>query len=287
MNRHQAAFRLAAEHGLLRFSMRGRSMWPLLRSGDVIVAEPLDGAPRAGDVLVFLVGERFVAHRFIGHFADGRLRMHGDFSQMEDPPLAPEAALGRVVAYERAGRRTSLDSGLPRLLAFALPPLRRRAPRILRSARAALTRAAGRFDDVYTAGPVRALRRKLAPVFTLELANSGSGGFAVTAQIGSRIAGATQVLDPPWTRGAKMAGDWWIDETLVTRRWRGLGIGRALSEAAIAELRRRGAPRVRAAIAPQNRRGRALYQSLGFVSIGHYGGHELFELALARPKGLR
>src|SRR5262249_34589665 len=156
-----------------------------------------------------------------------------------------------------AGHRISLDAGLPRLLAFALPPLRRRAPRLMRSARFALTRAAGQFDDFYTAASMRKLRRRLAPAFTVELVSdpaalrsydvargrSGDeylalapGEFTVVARMGERIVGCTHVLDPPWTRPAKLRGDLWIHDTHVPRRYRGLGIGRAVSEAALAEL---------------------------------------------------
>jgi ribosomal protein S18 acetylase RimI-like enzyme len=306
VNRHQAAFRLAAEHGL-RFASRGRSMWPLLRPGDLTIAEPLTGAPREGDVLVYRKGTYLIAHRFIGLLSDGRLRLHGDFLLDEDPPLAPTDVLGRVVAIERDGRRISLDSGLPRVLAFALPPLRRHAPRFLRSARAALSRAANRFDHIHTAAPVRALLRKLAPPFTVGLADDaaalrayhvalgGSGNeyaalepgeFTVVAKIGDRIAGCTHVLDPPWTRAANLAGDLWIHDTQVGRRYQGLGIGRAVTEFALAELRRRGIGRVRVAIRPENRRSQLLHESVGFVSIGLLGGHQLYELALARQKGL-
>ena len=306
MNRHQAAFRLAAEHGL-RFAARGRSMWPLLRPGDFTIAEPLTGAPRQGDVLVYRAGTQLVAHRFIGTFSDGRLRLHGDFVLDEDPPLPPADVLGRVVAIERDGRRIPLDSGLPRLLAFALPSLRRRAPRFLRSARAALTRAAGRFDDFYTAAPLRRLRRRGAPPFSVALADDAAalraydiargrsgdeyatlspGEFTMIAKIDNRIIGCTHVLDPLWTREANLAGDLWIHDTHVPRRYRGLGIGRAVSEAALDELRRREVSRVRVAVRTENRRSRTLYESLGFVTFGQVGGHQLYELALARQKGL-
>jgi RimJ/RimL family protein N-acetyltransferase len=310
VNRDQAAFQLAAEHGLLRFAAWGRSMWPLLRPGDTAIAEPLDGAPREGDVLVFRTGERFIAHRFIGFWPDGRLRLHGDFALDEDPPLAPESALGRVVAIERGGRRISLDAGLPRLFAFAMPLLRQRVPRLLRSARKAATRSLESIDRAWTAPPLRRVRQKIAPAvrvailtpadaadlaqYDLERGLSGHeyhrlkpGEFTVIARMGGRIVGCTHVLDPAWTSAPQLAGDLWIHDTHVARAYRGLGIGRSVSRAAVDELHRRGVRRVRVAIRDENRRSRALYESLGFVPFSRGGGHVLMELALAPPEHLR
>src|SRR5262249_27747075 len=111
--------------------------------------------------------------------------------------------------------------------------------------------------------------------------------FTVIARLGGRIAGCTHVLDPPWTRVARLAGDLWIHDTHVARVFRGLGIGRAVSRAALDELHRRGVPRVRVAIRDENRRSRALYESLGFANFARVEGHVLLELALARPEQLR
>jgi signal peptidase I len=309
MNRHQAAFRLAAEHGLLRFAAWGRSMWPLLRPGDTAIAEPLDGAPREGDVLVFRMGDRFVAHRFIGRLPDGRLRLHGDFTLDEDPPLPPDAALGRVVAIERNGRRIDLDAGWPRALAFAIPLLRQRLPGLLRRARVAAGRSMDIIDHAWTASPLRRVRRKITPAFTVALATAADaadlteydlgrgrpaseydhlapGEFTVIARLRGRIVGCTHAIDPPWTRAARLAGNLWIHDTHVARAHRGLGIGRAVSRAALDELHRRGVPRVRVAIRDENRRSCALYESLGFARFGHADGHVLLELALAHPEHL-
>ena len=305
MNRDQAAFRLASEHGLLRFAAWGRSMWPLLRPGDTAIAEPLSGEPREGDVLVFRMGDHFIAHRFIGWLPDGRLRLHGDFTLDEDPPLAPEAALGRVVAVERGRTRIALDAGLPRLLAFVLPALRRRLPGLMRAARTGASRIVQAVDHTWTAPPLRRVRRKVAPAFSVALATPADaadlahydrgrgrpdgeydhlqeGEFTVIARLGGRIAGCTHVLDPPWTRLARMPGDLWIHDTHVARVHRGLGIGRAVSRAALDELHRRGVARVRVAIRNENRRSRALYESLGFANFAQVEGHVLLELALAR-----
>ena len=311
MNRHKAAFELAAEHGggLLRFSAWGRSMWPLLRPGDTAIAEPLEGAPRDGDVLVYRAGDRLVAHRLIGRLPDGRLRLHGDFTLDEDAPLAPPSALGRVVAVERAGRRIALDAGIPRLLAFLLPPLRRRAPGLVRAIRAAAGRVVEWTDLSWTAAPLRRVRRRAAPALTIAIAASADaaeleafdrargrpdceyhhlapGEFVVVARIEDRIVGCTHVIDPHWTAAVGLAGDLWIHDTHVARRWRGLGIGRAVSRAALDELHRRGVRRVRVAIGESNARSRVLYQSLGFARVGYAGGHDLFELVLAPPQGL-
>jgi hypothetical protein len=96
---------LRAAHALGRpypFAGAGLSMWPALRPGDVaLFAAP--GAPRPGDVCLAVVDGRLVAHRLIAREGD-RLLLRGDAMPAADPPVAPAAVVGRLVAVRRAGR---------------------------------------------------------------------------------------------------------------------------------------------------------------------------------------
>jgi ribosomal protein S18 acetylase RimI-like enzyme len=152
------------------------------------------------------------------------------------------------------------------------------------------------------------VRRKLAPPFAVAVATPADaadlanyergrgrpdaeyrivdGEFVVIARVRGHIVACTHILDPSWTRPAGMAGDLWIHDTHVARAFRGLGIGRAITSAAVDELHRRGAPRVRVAIRVENRRSQTLHESLGFARIGQADQHVLLQLSLANPKPL-
>lgn len=125
----------------LRVAFRGGSMRPLLRPGDLLLVGPVRHPPRRGAVLLFEAGRALVVHRFLG--CRGRAyRTKGD--ALDGPPetVHPARVIGRVVAYERAGRRAAIRGGpfhvldplaalaspwLPGLLRFLLPRGLRRA----------------------------------------------------------------------------------------------------------------------------------------------------------------
>jgi ribosomal protein S18 acetylase RimI-like enzyme len=313
------AFRLASERGLrFRFEAAGRSMWPLLRPGDVALFEPLGRPARPGDVLLYRAGDRLIAHRVIGRTPDGRLRLHGDFTLGEDEPVEPACVLGRLVRVEKRARsgRPAADGVAARLLASALPALQRHLPGPLARLRRAVVRGVELYDLTWTARPVRQLRRLRCHPVTVSVATSAdaidkerydrlrgrspgeyaaltaspadSPAFALLARLeppnrGRRgpIVGVTHLLEPAWTREVGLEGDVWLHDTHILRRFRGLGIGDALTRAALGELSRRGAQRVRVAVAMSNLRSRRLHEQLGFRRFGEVGGHVLFERQLA------
>ena len=142
-----AAWAIARERGVpFRFRGVGRSMWPLLRPGDVALVAAIadgDGDPvREGEVVLVRVGEGLLAHRVIGRHEDGRLRLRGDFTLAEDPPVQVSAVLGRLTGVERAGRYVALDGLTGRALESAMPVLQRRAPRAINPLRRAIVGAA-------------------------------------------------------------------------------------------------------------------------------------------------
>jgi hypothetical protein len=113
----------------LRFETTGRSMWPLLRPGDVARIQRLDRAPEPGDIVVYVDGKaRLVAHRVIETCPDGRLRLRGDFAFTAEAPIETGRVVGQLTSVERDGRTIALDGPIPRLLAFGLPRQERAAP---------------------------------------------------------------------------------------------------------------------------------------------------------------
>ena len=88
----------------------GSSMWPFIRSGDVVTAEPLgETPPRLGDVLAVTLPRsgKLALHRAVSR-ADGGWVMRGDALEVADGVVSAEDVLGRVVDCERGGRAVRL-----------------------------------------------------------------------------------------------------------------------------------------------------------------------------------
>ncbi|HSP77594.1 MAG TPA: S24/S26 family peptidase [Myxococcaceae bacterium] len=93
-----------AEHteGLCWIPIKGDSMWPSLRPGDVAGVEPLEEAPRPGEVVVARFPHALVVHRV--RLSDGSTCvLRGDNTPREDPPLPRARLLGRVRWVRRGG----------------------------------------------------------------------------------------------------------------------------------------------------------------------------------------
>ena len=119
----------------VRFQVRGVSMRPWIRNGDLITASPLSGPVRFGDVVLYcLENDRFFIHRVLWRapaWAETKFFIKGD-ACFSGPDMVPmENILARVVAVERQGRKTRLDSlwrkivggclaGATRLIGFVL-----------------------------------------------------------------------------------------------------------------------------------------------------------------------
>lgn len=107
---------LSLEHlrkgNTLRFRATGGSMFPLIRSGDILHVHPAEHH-RLGDVLLRVQGNNWIAHRLIRHTRDAeglpRLILRGDALPAPDPPVPPETVLGRIVGIERKGQIRSPD----------------------------------------------------------------------------------------------------------------------------------------------------------------------------------
>ncbi len=104
----------------LRFEVRGWSMYPFIKNGDLIeVAHAAVEDIAAGDVVFFRSGQRLLAHRVVGHGLHGQelcLRVRGDRFLYEDPPVYGRDLVGRVGSVCRKQRIVRLDRGLNRYL---------------------------------------------------------------------------------------------------------------------------------------------------------------------------
>jgi hypothetical protein len=130
-----AAWRLACAQGSgARFPFRGAgaSMWPTLRAGDEALFAPLAAPPAPGEILLYRMHDGLVAHRFRGALPDGRLRLRGDALMQDDPPVEPDAVIGRLVAVRRRGRERPIAPAALTPVYVALLPVLRLVRRLAR-----------------------------------------------------------------------------------------------------------------------------------------------------------
>jgi signal peptidase I len=101
----------------VRLRVRGQSMAPLIRDGDVIRVIPVSVDQVAvGDVILFRTGTGLLAHRVIERDQDPtgvRLITRGDGHWFADAPLDnAENLIGRVERVQRGRQIVRLDRGL-------------------------------------------------------------------------------------------------------------------------------------------------------------------------------
>lgn len=92
----------------------GTSMFPYLRKGDILIVEPASMATiKRGDVVVFEVGEKWIAHRVTHiHSMDGAIQLttRGDARISSDPAINKTNYIGLVSTIERDFKKISLRS---------------------------------------------------------------------------------------------------------------------------------------------------------------------------------
>jgi signal peptidase I len=102
------------DHGKqFRFRAGGMSMFPFIRSGDVVTIAPLDREkPYLGDIVAFLhpSNRSLTLHRVIGVESQS-YDIRGDNAMGSDGNIPVENILGRVVRVERNDRRVRLGTG--------------------------------------------------------------------------------------------------------------------------------------------------------------------------------
>jgi len=104
--------------------MRGESMLPMLRAGQLIAVDLSPFEPELGDLLLFRQQDYLVVHRFLGPASreDGSpaFRTRGDGLPGLDPAVERARVRGRVRAIEDRGRWWSLEGGGARAWALAV-----------------------------------------------------------------------------------------------------------------------------------------------------------------------
>lgn len=101
-------------HDLIETNVRLRvisnSMQPLVRSGDEVIAQPIDPATlEVGDVVVVRHGAELITHRLVAIDREGWY-LRGDDAIWHDEVIGAEAIVGQVTAILRSDRRIDLQS---------------------------------------------------------------------------------------------------------------------------------------------------------------------------------
>ncbi|KKN11095.1 hypothetical protein LCGC14_1029990 [marine sediment metagenome] len=122
----------------VRFRAPGLSMHPAIREGETITVAPISPFNiKRGDILLYIVGKKVIAHRVVGiereksdsssHTSTQSkalnpqiiFTLRGDASAICDEPVEAEQVLGKVVSVERHGRSIDLYSRKARMLHIA------------------------------------------------------------------------------------------------------------------------------------------------------------------------
>ena len=101
-----------------RLQVKGYSMSPFIKDGDVITISPVPGSlPRFGDVIAFIhpKTEKLLIHRVVWKSGDACL-VKGENALEPDGLIKKEDILGLVTKVERKGKRIFLGLGPERFL---------------------------------------------------------------------------------------------------------------------------------------------------------------------------
>ncbi len=113
---------MLAQQGRVTLRVRGSSMLPWVKAGDVAVIRRAGiNDVRCGDVVLFQRASRLFVHRLVekhGTLREAQFLAKGDAHPGSDGMVNRELVLGRVVRIHRGDKRIDLDS--PRQLALGL-----------------------------------------------------------------------------------------------------------------------------------------------------------------------
>jgi signal peptidase I len=102
-----------------QFRALGGSMFPFIRSGDLLTTKPVDPIDLSiGEVLLYQREGRFFVHRLIKKkIIDETLLFitHGDHLTFSDPAIRSSQILGKVTCIERSGHTIHLDTPFQRM----------------------------------------------------------------------------------------------------------------------------------------------------------------------------
>jgi hypothetical protein len=108
---------------LLRFQANGGSMHPFIKSGNILVVEPLKGiSVNIGDVVFYHCSDRsLIAHRLVKinvQKGETLLVTRGDSLNYFDPPVQPAQVMGRIVEIENGRKHLRLSKWSGRIFGF-------------------------------------------------------------------------------------------------------------------------------------------------------------------------
>ncbi len=279
--------RAALERGQrVRMTVNGRSMLPFLRDGDVVEIAPMPPAPTLGSVvLAQLANERYPLHRLVAQCGAAWL-LRGDNSGAPDGVVPRENLVGVVTRVERNGRVVRLALGRSgRWIGWLsergwLVPITRGTCFPQRVARAILRR-------LQRLPVFRAWVKQFRPDYVIQAAtvsdlvtlyvwldptsdrthtwveqNTAPNATGYVAKRGEEILGFVRLIRCPET-GFPHTGHWLYSLT-VRPRYRGMGIGSALTQRVIDQSRVEGAAGLFLDVFEDNAPAIALYRKLGF-----------------------
>lgn len=101
----------------LRVQVFGSSMFPLIRSGDIVTVKPMPPENlTVGEVLFYYKDGIFFAHRLKERSSNSLIITRGDNLPFNDNFITPSEVLGKIVTVERRGKKIDMESGLMRLV---------------------------------------------------------------------------------------------------------------------------------------------------------------------------
>ena len=107
--------------GFLRFRALGGSMFPFIRSGDIVTAEPIPPENlNVGQVLFYYKDGNFFVHRLKEKSGNSLMITRGDNLPFNDHFITPSEVLGKIIMIERKGKRIDMESGLMRLMNWTI-----------------------------------------------------------------------------------------------------------------------------------------------------------------------
>ncbi len=274
----------------VRLTANGSSMIPFIRDGDVVELEPLHAAWTLGDiVLAESAAGHYVIHRIVRLVGD-HVWLRGDAQPQHEGPLPRQAVLGRAVAASRNGRVRGLDRGGWRLAGrvwMRCAPLGVWLLRLIGFAR----RVGGWALRCLQRFPLfRAWVKRVRPIFVIQEASQSdlmalyawldpNGERALpasernanpnltnyVAKRGSEVLGLVRLMRHPEADFPHVG--YWLYSLTVRPRYRGMGIGEALTRRVIEQAEAEGAPDLFLRVFEDNAPALALYGKLGFEPV--------------------
>jgi len=110
------------ENNSLSYRLKGHSMYPTLKPGDIGFIEKCSPEQlKIGDIVVFKANNLLVGHRLIDMYFDKGVRVFvtkGDKSPTIDAPFSGNELLGRMTSFQRKKNIKKLDSPIKRFQGF-------------------------------------------------------------------------------------------------------------------------------------------------------------------------